>query len=73
MTIGVVVGTGGSDEAGGVVDDGGGERVGFGTVDHAQIDRWQTPTIDLGVAGHCCERSEQSLTKGERPGQTNTN
>ena len=37
----------------GVVDDGGCERVGFGVVDHAQIDRRQTPTIDLGVAGHC--------------------
>ena len=35
----------------GVVDDGGCERVGFGVVDHAQIDRRQTPTIDLGVAG----------------------
>ena len=37
----------------GIVDDGGCERVGFGVVDHAQIDRRQTPTIDLGVAGHC--------------------
>ena len=36
----------------GVVDDGGCERVGFGVVDHTQIDCWQTPTIDLGVAGH---------------------
>ena len=53
MTIGVVVGAGGGDEAGDVVDDGGGERVGFGIVDHAQIDCRQTPTIDLGVAGHC--------------------
>ena len=35
------------------MDDGGGERVGFGIVDHAQIDRRQTPTINLGVAGHC--------------------
>ena len=35
------------------MDDGGGERVGFGIVDHAQIDCWQTPTIDLGMAGHC--------------------
>ena len=34
----------------GVVDDGGCERAGFGVVDHAQIDRRQTPTIDLGVA-----------------------
>ena len=34
----------------GDVDDGGCERVGFGVVDHAQIDRWQTPTIDLGMA-----------------------
>ena len=34
----------------GDVDDGGCERVGFGVVDHAQIDRRQTPTIDLGVA-----------------------
>ena len=33
------------------MDDGGGERVGLGVVDHAQIDRQQTPTIDLGVAG----------------------
>ena len=38
----------------GVVDDGGCERAGFGVVDHAQIDRRQTPTIDLAVAGHCC-------------------
>ena len=30
---------------------GGGERVGLGVVDHAQIDRWQTPTINLGMAG----------------------
>ena len=34
----------------GVVDDGGCERVGFGVVDHAQIDHRQTPMIDLGVA-----------------------
>ena len=34
----------------GDVDDGGCERVGFGIVDHAQIDRRQTPMIDLGVA-----------------------
>ena len=34
----------------GIVNDGGCERVGFGVVDHAQIDRQQTPTIDLGVA-----------------------
>ena len=33
----------------GVVHDGGCERVGFGVVDHAQIDRRQTPTIDLGI------------------------
>ena len=33
------------------MDGGGGERVGLGVVDHAQIDRQQTPTIDLGVAG----------------------
>ena len=39
-----------------VVDDGGCERVGFGVVDHAQIDRRQTPTIDLGMAGHCGRR-----------------
>ena len=32
------------------MDDGGCERVGFGVVDHAQIDRWQTPTINLGMA-----------------------
>ena len=37
----------------GVVDDGGCERVGFGIVDHAQIDCQQTPMIDLGMAGHC--------------------
>ena len=37
----------------GVVDDGGHERAGFGVVDHAQIDHQQTPTIDLGVVGHC--------------------
>ena len=35
------------------MDDGGCERVGFGVVDHAQIDHRQTPTIDLGMAGHC--------------------
>ena len=39
------------------MDDGGGERVGFGIVDHAQIDCWQTPTIDLGMAGHCGRRT----------------
>ena len=33
------------------MDGGGSERVGLGVVDHAQIDRQQTPTIDLGVAG----------------------
>ena len=33
------------------MDGGGGERVGLGVVDHTQIDRRQTPTIDLGVAG----------------------
>ena len=33
------------------MDGGGGERVGLGVVDHAQIDPQQTPTIDLGVAG----------------------
>ena len=33
------------------MDGCGGERVGLGVVDHAQIDRWQTPMIDLGVAG----------------------
>ena len=33
------------------MDGGGGERVGLGVVDHAQIDHRQTPTIDLGVAG----------------------
>ena len=37
----------------GIVDDGGCERRGFGIVDHAQIDRRQTPTIDLGMAWHC--------------------
>ena len=52
MTIGVVVGAGGGDEAGGIVDDGGGERVGFGIVDHAQIDRRSLPTIDLGVVNN---------------------
>ena len=42
----------------GVVDDGGHEGVGFGVVDHAQIDHRQTPTIDLGMTGHssCCGR-----------------
>ena len=25
--------------------------VGLGVVDYAQIDHWQTPTINLGVAG----------------------
>ena len=35
------------------MDDGECERVGFGVVDHAQIDHRQTPTIDLGMAGHC--------------------
>ena len=34
-----------------VVDGGGGERVGLGVVDHAQIDHRQTLMIDLGVAG----------------------
>ena len=29
------------------------KKKGFGVVDHAQIDRQQTPMIDLGVAGHC--------------------
>ena len=40
----------------GIMDDGGCERVGFGVVDHAQIDRRQTTMIDLGMAGHwmCC-------------------
>ena len=33
------------------MEGGGGERVGLGVVDHAQIDRRQTPTIDLGMAG----------------------
>ena len=33
------------------MDGGGGDRVGLGVVDHAQIDRRQTPTIDLGMAG----------------------
>ena len=42
----------------GIVDDGGCERVGFGVVDHAQIDRWQTPMIDLGMAGHCMCRGK---------------
>ena len=37
----------------GIVEDGGCERVGFGVVDHAQIDRRQTPRINLGMAGHC--------------------
>ena len=46
----------------GVVDDGGCERAGFGIVDHAQIDRRQTLTIDLGVVGHClcCGRGTRS-------------
>ena len=33
------------------MNGGGGERVGLWVVDHAQIDRRQTPTINLGVAG----------------------
>ena len=33
------------------MDGGGGERVGLGVVDHAQIDRQKTPMIDLGMAG----------------------
>ena len=37
----------------GVVDGGGCERVWLGVVDHAQIDCQQTPTINLGMAGHC--------------------
>ena len=36
----------------GVVDDGGCERVGFGVVDLAQIDRRCLPTIDLGVVNN---------------------
>ena len=35
----------------GIVDCGGCERVGLGVVDHAQIDRQQTPTINLTMAG----------------------
>ena len=35
------------------MDDGGGERVGFEIVDHAQINHRQTSTINLGMAGHC--------------------
>ena len=38
------------------MDDGGCERVGFGVVDHDQIDHRQTPMIDLGVAVHCGRR-----------------
>ena len=37
----------------GLVDDGGCERVGFGIVDHTQIDHQQTPMINLGGDGHC--------------------
>ena len=33
------------------MDGGGGERVGLGVVDHAQIDRRQTLMINLGMAG----------------------
>ena len=33
------------------MDGGGGERVGLGVLDHAQIDCRQTPMIDLGMAG----------------------
>ena len=33
------------------MDGGGGERVGLGVVDHAQIDHQQTLMIDLGMAG----------------------
>ena len=49
------MGAGDGDEAAtlGVVDDGGCERRGFGVVDHTQIDHQQTPTINLGMAGHC--------------------
>ena len=36
----------------GVVDDGGCERVGFGVVDHTQIDRRCLPMIDLGVVNN---------------------
>ena len=37
----------------GIVNDGGCERVGFGIVDHAQIDCQQTLTINLSMDGHC--------------------
>ena len=53
----MMVGADDGDEVVGIVDDGGCERVGFGVVDHAQIDRQQTPTINLGMAGHCGRRT----------------
>ena len=39
----------------GIVDDGGCERLGFGVVDHTQIDCRQTLMTNLGMAGHCTD------------------